>query len=96
MYARVAKWDGGESDAVRRSAEQIRAEASSGPPEGVPAKGIVMLVDPDNGRTLVISLFETEEDLRKGNATFDTMSPGEDIGTRAAVEAYEVVIDMRV
>ncbi len=96
MYARVARWDGGDGEAIRRASEQIRGEASSGPPEGVAAKGLVMLIDPDGGRSMAISLFETEEDLRKADAIFNTMSPGEDIGTRAAVEAYEVVVDMRL
>ena len=95
MYARVAKWDGGDGDAIRRAAEQIRTDASSGPPEGVAAKGLVKLIDPDSGRSMAISLFDTEEYLRQCDAVFNTMSPGEDIGTRAAVEAYEVVVDLR-
>jgi hypothetical protein len=97
MYARVAKWEGGEADALRRSAEEIRAEAGSGPPEGVPAKGFMMLVDPEGGRSIGIVLFETEEDLRKGDETLNSMSPGSDaIGRRTSVEMYEVAVEARV
>jgi hypothetical protein len=96
MYARVARWDGAEADAMRRSIDQIKSEAASGPPEGVPAKGFLMLVDPDGGRALAISLFETEEDMRAGDAVLNDMSPPDDgFGQRSSVERYEVGVDMR-
>ena len=67
-----------------------------GRPEGVPAKGFLFLVDPDAGRTIAIALFETEEDRSTGDATLNSMSPpGEGLGTRAAVEMYEVAADLR-
>ena len=97
MYARVAKWEGAEGDALRASAEEMSSRAESGPPEGVPAKGFLMLIDPDSGRSLAISLFETEDDLRKGDETLNSMSPGsDDVGKRTSVESYEVAIDIRV
>jgi hypothetical protein len=97
MYARVAKWEGAEGDALRRAAEEINSEAASGPPEGVPAKGFMMLIDPDGGRCLGISLFETEEDLRQGDAVLDSMSPpGAGMGTRTAVERYEVAFEVKL
>jgi hypothetical protein len=97
MYARVAKWEGGQGDALRRSTEEIKARAGSGPPEGVPAKGFLMLIDPDNGRSIAVSLFETEEDYRQGDATLNEMSPGTDaVGRRTSVERYEVAIDIRL
>jgi len=96
MFARVARWEGGDAEAIRRTAQEINSEASSGPPEGVPAKGFLMLIDPDNGRGIGISLFENEEDLRQGDATLNSMSPPNDgLGRRASVEMYEVAIDVR-
>jgi hypothetical protein len=97
MYARVARWEGTDGDAMRRTAEEINERSSSGPPEGVPAKGLLLLIDPDNGRSVAISLFETEEDLRKGDETLNSMSPpGDGMGQRAGVEKYEVAVDLRV
>ena len=97
MYARVARFEGAEGDALRRSAEEINARAPSGPPEGVPAVGFLMLIDPDSGRSLSISLFETEEDRRTGDATLNEMSPSSaQAGRRSAVENYEVAVDLRV
>ena len=95
MYARVAKWEGGNADALRASTEEILANADQGPPEGVPAKGFLMLVDPEGGRSLSIALFETEDDLRKGDETLNSMSPSGDVGTRTSVETYEVGVDIR-
>lgn len=97
MYARVARWEGAEGDALRASAEEMSSRADSGPPEGVPAKGFLMLIDPDSGRSLAISLFETEEDLRKGDETLQSMTPSHDnVGERVSVEKYEVAVDVRI
>jgi hypothetical protein len=82
---------------MRRTAEQINSDASSGPPEGVPAKGFLMLIDPDKGQGLAISLFETEDDLRTGDETLNSMNPpGDGMGRRASVEKYEVAVDVRI
>jgi hypothetical protein len=97
MYARVAKWDGASADDIRAAAQGIAADAASGPPEGLPAKGLMLLIDPENGRSMAISLFATEEDLRQGDATLNLMSPpGEGMGQRAPIEVYEVAADLRM
>jgi hypothetical protein len=56
-----------------------------------------MLIDPDSGRSLAIGLFETEDDLKKGDETLNSMTPpsGEDMGKRTSVEMYEVAVDIR-
>ena len=97
MYARVAKWEGAEADAIRAAAEAINAEAASGPPDGLPAKGLLLLIDPDGGRSMAISLFETEADMRKGDETLNAMTPpGGGMGQRTSVEMYEVAADLRM
>ncbi len=97
MHARVARFEGADAYAIRRSAEQINADASSGPPEGVPAVGFLMLIDPDNGRGLAISLYENEDDMRTGDEVLNQMTPpGEGMGRRTSVEMYEVGVDVRV
>lgn len=97
MYARVARWEGADAGAMRATADRINSDASSGPPEGVPAKGFLMLIDPDNGVGLAVSLFETQDDLRAGDAVLNEMSPpGDGLGRRTAVEVYEVAVDERM
>ena len=96
MYARVARWEGGDADAIRASAARMNEQAASGPPEGVPAVGFTLLIDPDNGRGIAIGLFETEEDRRQGDETLNAMTPPDDgMGRRTAVEFYEVAVDVR-
>lgn len=96
MYARVARFEGGDPDALRKSAEEINSRAQSGPPEGVPAVGFTLLIDPDNGRGTAISLFETEEQLQQGDETLNSMTPpDEGMGSRTSVEKYEVAVDIR-
>ncbi len=62
------------------------------PPEGLEgSKAVWMLVDRENARGLGITLFETEEDLRRGDQALNAMSPAVDAGqSRSSVETYEV------
>jgi hypothetical protein len=50
MHARVATFEGGDSDQVREAISEIRQRSQSGPPEGVPAVGFLMLHAADGGR----------------------------------------------
>lgn len=95
MYARVARWEGADAAALEQSAEEIRRDAAQGPPENVPAKGLLLLQDPENGRAMAIALFETEDDYRLGDETLNSMSPpGEGMGQRVGVEKYEVAVQL--
>jgi hypothetical protein len=91
MHARVATFEGGDPDQVRQTIAEIKERSSSGPPEGVPAVGFLMLHRADEGKVVAISLFETEEDLQQGDATLNSMQPpAGGMGQRASVETYEV------
>ncbi len=94
MHARVAKFEGGEPDAIRRSAEVSNSlVASSGPPKGVPATDLLLLIDPDNGRSCWVTLFETEEDMHKGDGALNQKTPpGDGLGRCTSVEMYEVAV----
>lgn len=97
MYARVVRWEGANAEGMEQAAGEIRTRAASqgGPPEGVPAKGLLILNDGESGRSLAISFFETEDDYREGDATLSSMSPpGEGFGKRIAVEKYEVAVQL--
>jgi len=95
MYARVARWEGLDSEAIRRFADMINS--TEGPPEGVPSSGIFVLGDADNGRSLVIGLFDTEEDMREGDEALKAMDrPPEAQGDISSIEFYEVTVDRRI
>jgi hypothetical protein len=92
MHARVATFEGGDPEQVRRMLEEIDRQAASGPLEGVPAVGLLVLHRPNDGKVLAITLFDTEEDLQQGDATLNSMDPPDPggMGRRASVEIFEV------
>lgn len=95
MYARVARWEGADAETMKRTAAEIQSEADSGPPEGLPAKGFLLLQDYEGGQVMAITLFESEEDYRQGDATLNSMSPpGEGMGRRVGVDKYEVAAEL--
>jgi hypothetical protein len=97
MYARVASWEGADAETLEQTAAEIRAqaEAEGGPPEGLPAKGLLLLNDTEGGRSLGITLFETEDDYRKGDEKLNEMSPpGAGMGQRVSVVKYEVAVQL--
>src|SRR5215213_2052967 len=97
MYARVASWEGGEADAIRSAAGEIKERAASGPPEGLDSTGFLLLIAPDGGRTTAISLFETEDAMKAGDELLNTMSPpGDGFGSRGSVNFYEVAGEFRM
>lgn len=97
MYARVTTWQGDDGEAMRRGAAAIKERASSGPPEGVPSVGFTLLVDAERKRAMAIALFETEDDLRQGDATLRAMDPPEPgMGQRSTVDTFEVMVDVRL
>lgn len=95
MYARVARFEDAKPEQQQRMAEGLRNV--DGPPEGVPAKGIMFLTDGENGRTLAITLYDSEEDMRAGDEALRAMNP-DDVSERrlASVEFYEVAAERRL
>jgi hypothetical protein len=97
VYARVVKWEGGDAEGIRKSAEDMQSRVDQGPPPGVPSTGFTLLIDPESGQSIAIGLFETEEDYRKGDETLNSMTPEDDgTGSRVSVERYEVAVDVRI
>ena len=93
MYARMSRWEGGDPEAIREAIDRIGSR--DGPPEGVPAKGLLALGNPEEGTVLMIPYFETEEDRTKGDETLKSMDPPENMGRLASVEMLEVLLDVR-
>jgi hypothetical protein len=95
VYARIARFEGGDTsqmDAVIDGARQMIDSTFDSPPEGLEgAKAVWMLVDRENARGLGVTLFENEEDLRRGDEALSAMSPAVEAGQRrASVEIYEI------
>lgn len=95
MYARVARWEGMDAEAIRTFTEMINS--ADGPPEGVPSSGIMVLGDAESGKSLVVGLFDTEEDMRAGDKALRAMDrPPQARGEISSVEFYEVMVERRL
>jgi hypothetical protein len=75
MHARVATFDGAEPDQVRETLTEIEQRSRSGPPEGVPAVGFLLLHRAEEGQVVAISLFDTEADLQAGGCDAELDGP---------------------
>ena len=88
MWARVARFEGepGDIDArVRRLRSLLNSDGL--PAELADAK-LLLLVDHESGGMLGVTLFQTEEAMRKGDAVMNS-GPGH-AGSRSSVEFYEM------
>ena len=88
MWAQLARFEGDPGDVDARI-ERLQALFDSGgvPPELADAK-FLLLVDRTSGTALGVTLFESEDALRRGD---EAMNAGAGhAGTRTDVEFYEV------
>ena len=53
---------------------------------------MLMLVDRASGKGLGVTLFESEEAMRRGDEVLNAMTPTGESGRRTAVEFYEVPV----
>jgi hypothetical protein len=95
MYVRIARFEGGDRsrmDEMIAGAREMVDSTFDSPPEGLEGmKAEWILVDRENARGLGVTLFENEEDLRRGDQALNAMSPATDAGQRrSSVEIYEV------
>jgi hypothetical protein len=91
MHARVATF---ESDAAKvdDAIEMVRGEVESGDtPAGLEGARMLMLVNRETGKGLGITLFESEEAMRRGDEALNAMNPGGS-ERRISVEFYEVPV----
>ena len=89
--ARVVTFEGVSKE---RMDEMDREMQGSERPENVPAKEIVVLHDPDAGKSVVILFFDSEEDYRRGDEALNAMPAGDTPGQRTSVTKYNVAFRM--
>ena len=91
MFARVASFN--MQEGLDETIDQIRndVESDNRPPGLEDAKGMMMLVDRSSGKSIGITLFDSELALSRGDEALNAMSPGGG-GLRTGVEFYEVAV----
>jgi len=91
MYARVATFQGDPARADEAIAS-VRSEVESGePPAGLENAKMMMLINRETGKGMGVTLFETEDDMRRGDEALNAMTP-DGGGQRTSVDFYEVPI----
>ena len=88
MWARVARFEGDKGDVDAR-VERLRPVIDEGslPPELEGAK-FLLLVDRESGGMLGVTLFDSEEAMRRGDEAMN--SGAGHAGSRSSVDFYEV------
>jgi hypothetical protein len=91
MHARVVRFDDVNADQLERVLAMVRE--ADGPPPGVNATRLQVLVDPEQGTAVVLQYFETLDDMVAAAAIFEAMDASETPGRRVSVDACEVRLD---
>lgn len=98
MYARIARFDGGDrnwDEFATNIGETLQNPASDSPFEGIAdaTTRVMLFVDRANNRGANLFLCDTEEDLRRVDAALNATAPAGGRGARTSVEMYEVLLD---
>ena len=91
MFARIATFEGGNVDELRRMGEERMADGDSGMPEGV-SRAMVLQGD----KRLFVTFFDSREAMQAAEQRFESMGdeiPEDVRGRRVSVDTYEVVMD---
>jgi hypothetical protein len=89
--ARVVTFDGVSRDRIQEMQSEMQ---DAQPPEGVPAKEIILLHDPDAEKSVVLLFFDNEDDYRRGDEALNSMPAGDTPGQRTSVTKYQVAMRM--
>jgi hypothetical protein len=90
--ARVVTFEGVSKDRMDQMDVEMR---EGGPPEDFPAAELVVLHDPDAEKSLVIVIFETEDDYKRGDEMLNAMPAEDTPGRRTSVTKYNVAARMK-
>jgi hypothetical protein len=85
--ARVVTFDGVSQE---RMDEMNREMQEGDAPEGFPSAEMIVLHDPDAEKSLVMIIFDSEDDYRRGDEILSAMPAGDTPGQRTSVSKFNV------
>jgi hypothetical protein len=95
VFARMATFEVDDPRLIDGEIETTQHYTEGGRlPEGIPAVGFLMMVDRAGGKVVEVLLFETEDDLRRGDETMNATAPGEGSMHRMALDLFEVPVSI--
>ena len=86
---RLVTFDGVSTDRVNEMQNEMEGQQ---PPEGLNAKEIIVLHDPDSERSTVLVFFDNEDDYRQGDAILSAMPASDTPGQRTSVSKHNVAV----
>jgi hypothetical protein len=92
VHVRVVRFTDVDPQRVETLISEINE--ADGPPPGVKAKRLQMVLDPDQGTAVVLQFFDSEQDMRDSEAGFEAMDASETPGTRASIDRGEVKLEL--
>jgi hypothetical protein len=91
VYARVATFQS-DPAGVDQTIDMVRGEVeSSDTPPGLEGARMLMLINRETGKGLGVTLFESEEAMRRGDEALNAMTAGPN-EQRTSVEFFEVPV----
>ena len=91
--ARVVSFESVSKD---RMDEMNREMQEGEPPEGFPPSELIVLHDAEAEKSLVVIVFESEDDYKRGDEMLNAMPAGDTPGQRTSVTRYDVATRMTV
>jgi hypothetical protein len=93
MFVRVVRFT--DVSAERMQQLESRVREAGGPPPGVRATGLEILLDESQGTAVVLQRFASKEDMEDAAKVFGAMDPGDTPGSRASVDACEQKLELQ-
>ena len=94
MHVRVVRFTDVDPARVEQLASEI--DGSEGPPEGIKANALTMVLDRDQRTAVVLQFFDSEQDMKDSEAALEGMDASETPGTRASVDRGESVLELKM
>jgi len=94
VYARVASFEGGDTERLGQLNEERMSAGTMGLPDGL--KRAMLLGDETGKRRLFITFFDSRADIEAAEARFESMGdeiPEDVRGRRTSVDVYEVLFE---
>jgi hypothetical protein len=85
--ARVVSFEGVSKERM----DEMRRQMEEGPPpEDLPDGELIVLHEPDSEKTLVVFIFDTDDDYQRAHEILDAMPVDDTPGQRTSVTKYQV------
>jgi hypothetical protein len=94
MHVRVVRFTDVDPDRVEKLVSEI--DESEGPPEGIKATALQILLDRDQRTSVVLQFFDNEQDMRDSEAAFDSMDASDTPGSRTSVDRAEMMRELKM